>query len=468
MPSRVETDSLGPVEVPEEAYWGAQTARALAHFGDDGRVPVPVIHALALIKKAAALTNQELGLLDGERAGLIVRAADEVLAGRLDDQFPLSVFQSGSGTQTNMNVNEVLGNRAAEIAGQQRGRKEPVHPNDHVNLGQSTNDVFPAAMHIAAAQRLHAELLPTVGHLSEVISSKAKQFERVVKIGRTHLMDATPLTVGQELSGWASLLARGLGRLLQAMDGLYDLPLGGTAVGTGLNTHPEFGERAISRIAELTGLPFRQHPNLFAALSSHDDLAFVSAALRGLAGSLHKIADDVRLLASGPRCGIGELRLPENEPGSSIMPGKVNPTQCEALTMAAAQVFGHDTTVAFAATRGYLQLNVYKPVLIANLLGAVRVLAGASHRFAEYCVTGLGPDQTRIKEHLNASLMLVTALVPRIGYDRAAEAAQAAHTQGLTLREACIKLGLLSGEEFDVAVRPEDMTRPGRSGSGAP
>jgi fumarate hydratase class II len=464
---RTESDSLGPVEVPDDACWGAQTGRALGHFGTDDRLPLALIHALTLIKKAAAEANRDLGLLDATRAGLIARAADDVLAGRLDDQFPLPVWQSGSGTQTNMNVNEVLSNRAADLAGKPRGRKDPVHPNDHVNLGQSTNDVFPAAMHVATVERLNATLLPAVARLRDALAAKGQAFDDVVKIGRTHFQDATPLTVGQEMSGWAALLDRGLVRLRQTMDALYDLPLGGTAVGTGLNAHPEFAARATARLAEWTGVPYRPHPNRFAGLSQHDELAAVSAAVRTLAGSLLKIADDVRLLASGPRCGLGELRLPANEPGSSIMPGKVNPTQCEALTMAALQVFGHDATVALAASRGSLELNVYKPVIVHNLLAAVRILSGAVQRFTEHCAAGLEIDRTRIDAHLHGSLMLVTALVPRIGYDQAAKAALTAHREGISLREACGRLGLLTPQEYDAAVRPEQMTRAGAGQSAA-
>jgi fumarate hydratase, class II len=461
MATRLETDSAGAVEVPDDVYWGAQTARAQRHFdiGQD-RMPPAVIRALALVKKASAMVNEELGLLDASRAGLIVRAADEILAGRLDDQFPLGVWQSGSGTQTNMNVNEVIANRAAEISGRPRGAKEPVHPNDHVNLGQSTNDAFPAAMHVAAAEAFSRELIPAVERLRVAVEAKASAYGSVVKVGRTHLQDATPLTVGQEMSGWASLLSREEGRLRAALEGLYDLALGGTAVGTGLNSHPEFAERAAARIAGLTGLPFRPHPNKFAALSAHAELAAASAAARGLAGTLLKIANDLRLLASGPRCGLGELHLPENEPGSSIMPGKVNPTQCEALAMVAVQVHGNDAAVAFAASQGSLQLNVYKPLIIFNLLRSARLLSDACHRFTDYCVTGLEVNLDRVAHHLQNSLMLVTALVPRLGYDRSARVAQAALRDNLSLREAAVELGYLSGEEFDQLVRPEAMTRP--------
>lgn len=461
MATRIEFDSMGSVEVPEHAYWGAQTARAVTHFdiGAD-RMPQELIHALGLVKKAAALVNAELGLLQPDRARLVIQAADEVVAGRFDDQFPLHVWQSGSGTQTNMNINEVIANRAAEIAGSPRGRKEPVHPNDDVNRSQSTNDAFPTAMHVAAALMIHRDLIPAVECLRDAIEAKARAFAGMVKIGRTHLQDATPLTVGQEMSGWSSMLARNLDRLRQVLDGLYDLALGGTAVGTGLNSHPEFAARAAAQIAELTGLPFRTHPNKFAALASHDELAFASAALRTLAGSLLKIANDVRWLGSGPRCGLGELRLPENEPGSSIMPGKVNPTQAEALTMVAIQVYGYDTAIAFAASQGNLELNVYKPLIISNLIHSMRLLADGCHHFAALCIDGLEVNQGQMEAHVRNSLMLVTALTPRLGYDRAARVAQVAHRDGISLREACAKLGFLSAEEFDQVVRPETMVHP--------
>ncbi|MFL5327811.1 MAG: class II fumarate hydratase [Gemmataceae bacterium] len=457
---RKESDSLGPVEVPDDALYGAQTARAVANFGAADRMPLRVIHALALVKKAAALVNQDLGMLEANRASLITRAADEVIAGRLDEHFPLSQWQSGSGTQTNMNVNEVIANRAAELAGLPKGRKEPVHPNDHVNLGQSTNDAFPTAMHLAAARLIHDDLLPALRALTAAITAKAQAFADVVKIGRTHYQDATPLTFGQEMSGWASLLDRDAARIEQALDGLYDLAIGGTAVGTGLNAHPEFGTRVASQVARISGLPFRSHPNKFAALSAHDELAAVSAAMRTLAGSLMKIANDIRFLASGPRSGLGELRLPENEPGSSIMPGKVNPTQCEVVTMVAAQVYGHDAAVAFAASQGNLELNVYKPMIIANVLAAGQLLADTCCRFVEHCIAGMEVDRDRVAAHANNSLMLVTALAPKIGYDKAAEVARTAHKDGTSLREACLKLGYLSGEEFDTAVRPEKMIGP--------
>jgi fumarate hydratase class II len=456
--ARVETDSMGAVEVPAGAYWGAQTARSLAHFniGDD-RMPAELIRALAVIKKACALVNHEYGRLSLERMRLIVAAADEVLAGGLADQFPLRVWQTGSGTQTNMNVNEVLGNRAIELAGGRVGSKDPVHPNDHVNLSQSSNDVFPTAMHVAAAERIVRGLIPAVRHLRDALDAKAREFADVVKIGRTHLQDATPLTVGQEMSGWVSLLDRDIDRLSLALDGLSDLALGGTAVGTGLNAPADFGPRAAAKIAELTGLPFRSHPNKFAALSASDEVVFASGALATLAGSLLKIANDVRWLASGPRCGLGELILPANEPGSSIMPGKVNPTQCEALAMVCAQVFGADAAIAFAGSQGNFELNVFRPVMIYNFLHAVRLLEDACRHFADDLVKGMRLDRERIDRYVRESLMLVTALTPRIGYDRAAKVAKKAYDEGLSLREACVALGYLGGEEFDALVRPEAM-----------
>lgn len=456
--TRTEQDSLGPVEVPTDAYWGAQTERARHHFAIGGDVmPIAVIRAIVLVKKAAARVNRELGQLPESVADVIERAADEVIAGRLDDQFPLSVWQSGSGTQSNMNVNEVIAHRANELAGGHRGGKSPVHPNDHVNRSQSSNDVFPTAMAVAAAESLQRGLIPAVRRMAGAIGEKARAYADVVKIGRTHLQDAVPLTVGQEMSGWASLLDRDVGRLEQALDGLYDLALGGTAVGTGLNAPPGFGDRAAAVIAELTGLPFRPHPNKFAALSANDELVFASAAVQTLAGSLMKIANDIRWLASGPRCGLGELILPANEPGSSIMPGKVNPTQCEAMTMVCVQVFGAHTAIALAGSQGNFQLNVYRPVMIANFLHAADLLRDACHGFVDHLVAGLGVNRERIARFVRESLMLVTALNPHIGYDKAAKVAQLAHTEGLSLREACVRLGFLTGEEFDAQVRPEGM-----------
>jgi fumarate hydratase class II len=459
--TRTETDSMGAVEVPADAYWGAQTQRSLAHF-DIGRerMPPELIHALGLVKKAAALVNAEMGRLSAEWAPAIVQAAAEVAEGRLDAHFPLSVWQTGSGTQTNMNANEVIANRASELAGGARGTKSPVHPNDHVNMSQSSNDVFPTAMHVAAARRIHGDLVPAVQRLHEAIEAKARAFADVVKIGRTHLQDATPLTVGQEMAGWAALLRRDVDRLRLVLDGLYDLAIGGTAVGTGLNAPAGFGERAAAVIAELAGLPFRSHPDKFAALSAHDELVFAHGALTTLAASLTKIANDVRLLASGPRAGLGELRLPANEPGSSIMPGKVNPTQAEALTMVAARVLGNDTTIAHAGSQGQLELNVFKPVIAHAFLESVGLLADACRAFREHLVEGLGVDRARIAAHLGDSLMLVTALSPRLGYDRAARIAHLAHERGLSLRQAALELGDLTAEEFDALVRPERMTGP--------
>ncbi|HEU4597218.1 MAG TPA: class II fumarate hydratase [Pyrinomonadaceae bacterium] len=457
---RVETDSMGEIKVPAGKYYGAQTRRSLIHFdiGDDV-MPREMIRALGVLKKAAALVNEELGKLPADKARLIERAAEEVIEGKLDEHFPLRVWQTGSGTQTNMNANEVISNRAIELAGGVMGSKEPVHPNDHVNMSQSSNDTFPTAMHIAAAERLH-QLIPEVQRLHDAIDAKAKEFSDVVKIGRTHLQDATPLTVGQEMSGWASLLERGIERLRMVLPGLYDLAIGGTAVGTGLNSHPEFGERAAQKIAELTGLPFKSHPNKFAALSAHDELVFASGALKTLAGSLMKIANDIRWLGSGPRAGFGELILPENEPGSSIMPGKVNPTQSEAMTMVAVQVMGNDAAIGFAGSQGNFELNVFNPVMIHNLLHSIRLLKDACHGFVDYCVAGIELNRERIDEHLRNSLMLVTALNPHIGYDKAAKIAKHAHQKGTTLRESAVELGFLTAEQFDEYVKPEKMTRP--------
>jgi fumarate hydratase class II len=451
---------MGEIEVRGDRYWGAQTERSLHHFNIGGDVmPREMIRALGLLKKAAALVNEELGKLSAEKARLIVRAADEVIEGKLDEHFPLRVWQTGSGTQTNMNANEVISNRAIELAGGEMGSKKPVHPNDDVNMSQSSNDTFPTAMHIAAAEQMQ-KLLPEVRSLRDAIDAKAKEFADVVKVGRTHLQDATPLTVGQEFSGWASLLERDIERLEMALPGLYDLAIGGTAVGTGLNSHPEFAERAASKIAELTGLPFKSHPNKFAALSAHDELVFASGALKTLACSLMKIANDVRWLASGPRAGIGELVLPENEPGSSIMPGKVNPTQSEALTMVAVQVLGNDATIGFAGSQGNFELNVFNPVMIHNLLHSIRLLKDACRGFVEFCVSGIELNRARIDENLRNSLMLVTALNPYIGYDNAAKIAKNAHKKGISLRESAVELGLLTGEQFDEYVKPEEMTHP--------
>jgi fumarate hydratase class II len=458
--TRIETDSMGQIEVPVDRYWGAQTQRSLIHFaiGDD-RMPREMIRALGILKKAAAIVNQELGKLPSDKLKLIEQAADEVIAGKLDDHFPLRVWQTGSGTQTNMNANEVISNRAIEIAGGVLGSKKPVHPNDDVNLSQSSNDTFPTAMYIAAAEQLTG-LIPEIQNVQDAIAAKAEEFRHVVKIGRTHLQDATPLTVGQEMSGWASLLERDIERLQMALPGVLDLAIGGTAVGTGLNSHPEFGERAAKKIAELTGLPFKSHPNKFAALSAHDEIIFASGALKTLAASLMKIANDIRWLASGPRCGLGELTLPENEPGSSIMPGKVNPTQSEAVTMVAVQVFGNDTAITIAGSQGNFELNVFKPVMIHNFLHSIRLLHDACHGFVEYCINGIELNREQIDDYLKNSLMLVTALNPHIGYDKAAQVAKNAHKKGISLRESAVELGFLSGEEFDKYVKPEEMTHP--------
>ena len=458
--ARIESDSMGQIEVPADKYWGAQTQRSLIHFaiGDD-RMPREMIRALGVLKKAAAIVNHDLGKLPSNKLNLIEQAADEVIAGKLDDHFPLRVWQTGSGTQTNMNANEVISNRAIEIAGGVLGSKQPVHPNDDVNMSQSSNDTFPTAMYIAAAEQLTA-LIPEIQNVHDAIDAKAKEFKDVVKIGRTHLQDATPLTVGQEMSGWANLLERDIERLKMGLPGLLDLAIGGTAVGTGLNSHPEFGERAARKIAELTGLPFKSHPNKFAALSAHDELIFASGALKTLASSLMKIANDIRWLASGPRCGLGELSLPENEPGSSIMPGKVNPTQSEAMTMVAVQVFGNDTAITIAGSQGNFELNVYKPVMIHNFLHSVRLLHDACHGFVEYCIKGIELNREQIDDYLKNSLMLVTALNPHIGYDKAAQVAKNAHKKGISLRESAVALGFLSGEEFDKYVKPEEMTHP--------
>ncbi len=459
--TRIESDSMGTIEVPADRYWGAQTARSLIHFdiGTD-TMPPELIRAFGILKKAAALVNLDLGKLSPEKAKLIVAAADEVIAGKLNDHFPLHVWQTGSGTQTNMNANEVISNRAIEIAGGVMGSKKPIHPNDDVNMSQSSNDTFPTAMHIAAATQVGQELIPSVEKLRDALDAKAREFASVVKIGRTHLMDATPLTVGQEMSGWVSLLTRDVGRLGEVLWGLYDLAIGGTAVGTGLNAHPEFAERAARKIAELTGLPFKSHPNKFAALSAHDELVFASGALKTLAASLMKIANDVRWLASGPRAGFGELVLPENEPGSSIMPGKVNPTQSEAMTMVAVQVMGNDAAIGFAGSQGNFELNVFKPVIIFNFLNSVRLLTDTCRSFREHCVAGMELDLERIAYYVNNSLMLVTALAPKIGYDKAAEIAKKAHHEKLSLRAAALKLGYLTEKEFDELVRPEKMTHP--------
>jgi fumarate hydratase class II len=458
--TRIESDSMGEIGVAADKYWGAQTERSLHHFNIGNDVmPREMIRALGILKKAAAITNFDLGKLDAEKKDLIVRAADEVIEGKLDAHFPLRVWQTGSGTQTNMNANEVISNRAIEMAGGEMGSKKPVHPNDDVNKSQSSNDTFPTAMYIAAAERLNA-LIPRVQEVHDAIADKAKQYKDVVKIGRTHLQDATPLTVGQEFGGWASLVARDIERLKMVMTGLLDLAIGGTAVGTGLNSHPEFADRAAAHIAELTGLPFKAHPDKFAALSAHDEVVFASGALKTLGASLMKIANDIRWLASGPRCGIGELTLPENEPGSSIMPGKVNPTQSEAMTMVAVQVFGNDAAIGFAGSQGNFELNVFKPVMIHNFLHSVRLLHDACYGFVEFCIKGIELNTGQIDEYVKDSLMLVTALNQHIGYDNAAKIAKYAHKKGINLREAAVELELLTAEKFDELVKPEEMTHP--------
>ncbi len=458
--ARTETDSMGAIEVPADKYWGAQTERSLLHFniGDD-KMPREMIRALGILKKAAAVVNKDLGKLAADKLKLIEQAADEVIEGKLDEHFPLRVWQTGSGTQTNMNANEVISNRAIEIAGGVLGSKQPVHPNDDVNMSQSSNDTFPTAMYIAAAEQFN-KIIPEVQKVHDAISAKAEEFKDVVKIGRTHLQDATPLTVGQEMSGWASLLERDIERMKFSLSGLFDLAIGGTAVGTGINSHPEFGERAAKKIAELTRLPFKSHPNKFAALSAHDEIVFASGALKTLAASLMKIANDIRWLASGPRCGLGELIIPENEPGSSIMPGKVNPTQSEAMTMVAVQVFGNDVAITIAGSQGNFELNVFKPVMIHNLLHSIRLIHDACHGFVEYCIKGIELNREQIDDNLKNSLMLVTALNPHIGYDKAAKLAKHAHTKGISLRDAALELGFLTGEDFDKFVKPEEMTHP--------
>ena len=466
--TRTESDSMGKIEVPASVYWGAQTQRSLLHF-NIGRdtMPPELIHAFGILKKACALVNQDLGKLPPDISKLIVQAADEVVAGKLDDQFPLRIWQTGSGTQTNMNVNEVISNRAIEIAGGPHGRemmgsKKPVHPNDHVNMSQSSNDTFPAAMHIAAAERVKNALIPAIKTVRDAIAAKAKEFEGVVKIGRTHLQDAVPLTFGQEFGGWASLLDRDIKRLELVVDegGLYDLAIGGTAVGTGLNAHPEFAERAAKKIAELTGLPFRSHPNKFAALSAHDEIVFAQGALETLAASLMKISNDIRWLASGPRCGLGELSIPENEPGSSIMPGKVNPTQCEAMTMVCVQVHGATAAVGFAGSQGNFELNVFKPVIIYNFLHSVTLITDACHGYVEYMLKGIEVDRAKVDWYVKNSLMLVTALAPKVGYDKAAHIAHTAHVEKTSLLDAALKLGYLTREEFELLMKPEKMTKP--------
>jgi fumarate hydratase, class II len=460
--TRTEADSFGPIEVAADRYWGAQTERSRQNFriGDE-RMPLPIISALALIKKAAAEVNRELGDLDRKRTRAIAAAADEVIAGKLDDHFPLVVWQTGSGTQTNMNVNEVIANRANELLGGARGAKSPVHPNDHVNMSQSSNDSFPTAMHIAAATEIVHLLDPALAHLHAALQAKAKAFSAIVKIGRTHTQDATPLTLGQEFSGYAAQVRLAIVRMREGLKHLYPLAQGGTAVGTGLNSRPAFARRIASRIATHTRLPFTSAANKFEALAAHDAYVFAHGAVNAAATGLFKIANDIRLLASGPRSGLGELILPENEPGSSIMPGKVNPTQCEALTMVCCRVFGNHTTITMAASQGHFELNVYKPVLAQAMLQSIRLLADATRSFTDNCVSGIRADETRIAELMQRSLMLVTALAPTIGYDKAAQIAKVAHANGTTLREEALRLGFVSAGEFDRLVRPARMTRPG-------
>ena len=459
---RIESDSMGQVEVQGDKYWGAQTQRSLQNFKIGGhRFGRPVIRAFGIVKKAAALANADLGKLDAAKRDLIVRAADEVIAGTLDAHFPLVVWQTGSGTQSNMNANEVIANRAIELGGGAMGSKKPIHPNDDVNRSQSSNDVFPTVMHVAAALEVRERLIPAVASLKAAIEKKSDEFKSIVKVGRTHLMDATPLTLGQEFSGWAAQLAFCLEGLERALPGLYELALGGTAVGTGLNTHPEWAARVASRIAELANAPFRTAPNKFAALAGHEALVAASGAMRTLAVACFKIASDVRLLGSGPRCGIGELHLPENEPGSSIMPGKVNPTQAEAMTMVCVQVMGNDATVGFAGASGHFELNVFKPVIVHNVLESIGILADACASFEQNCVVGIEANRDVIARHVENTLMLVTALNEVIGYDNAAKVAKLAHHKNITLRQAAAELGLVKAEDFDKYVRPEKMISPG-------
>ncbi len=458
---RIETDSMGPIEVPDNYYWGAQTQRSLHYFaiGHD-IMPREMIRAIGILKTATAIVNKDLGKLAPEKAALIIQAADEVIAGTLDNHFPLRIWQTGSGTQTNMNANEVIANRAIALAGGILGSKEPIHPNDHVNMSQSSNDTFPTAMHIAAVEEIHHKLLPMVTKLRDSLETKMKEFQDIVKIGRTHLMDAVPLTLGQEFSGYISQLDKDIERIKLTLPDLYELAIGGTAVGTGLNTHPEFSQRVAKEIAEITGLPFVSAPNKFAALAAHDAIIMCSGTLKTLACSLMKIANDIRWLGSGPRCGIGELILPANEPGSSIMPGKVNPTQCEAMTMVCVQVMGYDAAISIAGSQGNFELNVFKPLLIFNLLNSIRLLADACSSFTDHLIVGLKINQEQIEHYLNNSLMLVTALNPHIGYDKAAKVAKKAYEENTTLEAACVALGFLSAEEFKNIVRPENMTHP--------
>ena len=460
--TRSETDSFGPIEVPADRYWGAQTERSRRNFriGHD-RMPMPIIRALGMVKLASAETNRELGLLDQRRARAIVRAAREVIDGKFDDHFPLVVWQTGSGTQTNMNLNEVIANRANELLGGKLGAKQPVHPNDHVNMSQSSNDSFPTAMHIAAAMRITADLVPALGELHRALRKKEKAFAGIVKIGRTHTQDATPLTLGQEFSGYAAQVASGIARLRLAVRDLYPLAQGGTAVGTGLNSKPKFARLFARHVAKITKMPFTSAANKFEALASNDAYVFAHGAINSVATGLFKIANDIRLLGSGPRSGLGELILPENEPGSSIMPGKVNPTQCEAMTMVCCQVFGNHTAITVAGSQGHFELNVYKPVLAYCMMHSIQLLADVSRSFTENCVEGIRADEKRIRELMERSLMLVTALAPRIGYDNAAKVAKTAHARGTTLKEEAVRLGFVSATEFDRLVQPDKMTHPG-------
>ncbi|HMN24072.1 MAG TPA: class II fumarate hydratase [Ignavibacteriaceae bacterium] len=461
MSNRIEKDTMGEIEVPSHKYYGAQTARSLMNFKIGGdRFPRELIRALGILKKAAALTNKELGTLSTDKADLIIKAADEVIEGKLDEHFPLVVWQTGSGTQTNMNANEVISNRAIEIAGGEMGSKKPVHPNDDVNKAQSSNDTFPTAMHIAAVEEIHRKLIPMVTKLRDALAVKEKEYKDIIKIGRTHLMDAVPLTLGQEFGGYVQMLSNGLDRINAALPRLYELALGGTAVGTGLNTHPDFAVKSAQHIAKLTGKKFVTAPNKFEALAAHDALVEFSGVLKTLAASLMKIANDIRWLGSGPRCGLGELNLPENEPGSSIMPGKVNPTQSEAMTMVCAQVFGNDVAVNFGGAMGNFELNVFKPVIIFNVLNSIRLISDACDSFTEHCVIGIEANKVNIKKHLDNSLMLVTSLNPHIGYDNAAKVAKKAHKENTTLKQAAMELGLLTSEKFDEVVRPEKMVGP--------
>ena len=455
---RIESDTMGKIEVPSDAYWGAQTQRSLRYFaiGDD-TMPREMIRAIAILKKATAIVNKNLGKLDTKKAELIVQAADEVITGKLDEHFPLKIWQTGSGTQTNMNANEVIANRAIELAGGVLGSKDPIHPNDHVNMSQSSNDTFPTAMHIAAVEEIYHNLLPNITKLRDSLATKMKEFQEVFKIGRTHLMDAVPLNLGQEFSGYISQLDKDIERIQLSLPDLYELAIGGTAVGTGLNTHPEFAEKVAQEIAKITDLPFVSADNKFAALAAHDAVVMCSGTLKTLACSLMKIANDIRWLGSGPRCGIGELILPANEPGSSIMPGKVNPTQCEAMTMVCVQVMGYDAAISVAGSQGNFELNVFKPLLIFNLLNSIRLLSDACSSFTEHLVLGLTINQEQIADYLNNSLMLVTALNPHIGYDKAAKVAKKAYEENTTLEAACVALGFLSSEDFKNIVRPEKM-----------